>query len=269
MKSFVLPDGRALQYDLRGPADDARPVIVFSNGLSQTTVAWGLQAQRLQRERRLLLWDASGQGRSDPPPGVHRPPAHAADLLALLDGLGIGTVDLVGFSFGARIALRTVLAAPDRVRRVVLVGCAHRETTLRRWIVKGWLDALDVGGLEHCFQIVTPMVVGEAWLAKNEHNRDAMLRAFVRRNDHAGLRHLMADSTLPGGDIDATDLARITHPVLVVRGEDDLVVPRWINEELAAALPDASYAECPGVGHSVAIEDADWFTARLVEFLEA
>ena len=163
--------------------------------------------------------------------------------------------------------MRTVLAAPERVRRVVLLGCAHRETALRRWIVQGWLDALDRGGLEHCFQIVTPMVVGERWLAKNQHNRDAMLRAFVRRNDHAGLRRLMVDSTLPGGDVTPDDLARIPHPVLVARGEDDLVVPRWINEELVAALPDARYAECPGVGHSVAIEDPDWCSARLEEFL--
>jgi pimeloyl-ACP methyl ester carboxylesterase len=150
---------------------------------------------------------------------------------------------------------------------MILLGCAHRETTLRRWIVQGWLDALDHGGLEHCFQIVTPMVVGEAWLSKNEHNRDAMLRAFVRRNDRAGLRHLMVDSTLPGGDLTAAHLASLTQPTLVARGADDLVVPRWINEELVAALPDARYAECPGVGHSVAIEDPDWFTERLLEFL--
>jgi len=80
--------------------------------------------------------------------------------------------------------------------------------------LEGWLDALDHGGLEHCFQIVTPMVVGETWLAKNEHNRDAMLRAFVRRNDHAGLRHLMADSTLPGGDLTPAQLASLTQPTL-------------------------------------------------------
>jgi pimeloyl-ACP methyl ester carboxylesterase len=265
----TLPDGRRLVYDLRAndaPSDGAP--VAFLNGLSQTTVAWGLQAQRLRGVRRVLLHDAAGQGASDLPPPAHRPAGHAQDLLHLMDALGVGQVDAVGFSYGARTALRLALAAPERVGRLVLVGCAHRETVLRRWTVQGWLDALDRGGLELCFQVVTPTVVGETWLAGAGQDRAAMLRAFRRRNTEEGLRRLLEDSLLPGGDL-VDELRTLPHPALVVRGAEDLVVPRSLAEELAALLPGASLMECPAAGHTVPVEQPEWFAEKLRVFLRA
>src|SRR5687768_9241795 len=114
LKKHTLPDGRRLHYELRSGGARYAPVVAFMNGLSQTTVAWGLQVQRLKGVRSALVHDAAGQGRSDPAEPGHRPEGHARDFLHLCDALGIEKVDLVGFSFGSRIALRTALAAPDR-----------------------------------------------------------------------------------------------------------------------------------------------------------
>jgi len=262
----ALPDGRSLVYDWKDDGPRGAPAVAFFNGLSQTTVAWGLQTQRLRGVRSTLVHDAAGQGKSDPAPAGHRPAGHATDFLHLCDALGIEKLDLVGFSFGARIALRTALAAPDRVRRMILVGCAHRETAVRRWIVQGWLDALEKGGVELLFQIVTPQIVGDAWLAKHERHRANMLRAFASRNTAAGMRRLLLDTLLPGGDL-VDELRALRHPTLVVRGDGDVVVSRALSEELVALLPDARYVECPDSGHTVAIEQPDWFASRLREFL--
>lgn len=265
----TLPDGRGLVYDWRVAGDvAAAPPVAFLNGLSQTTVAWGLQAQRLRGVRSVLLHDAAGQGRSDPGPEGHRPAGHARDLVHLLDALGIAQVDAVGFSYGARIALRLALQAPDRVRRLVLAGCAHRDTVVRRWMVRSWIDAVDTGGLAHAFRVVTPMVMGDAWLARNAADEPKMLRAFVERNSADGVRRLLADTLLPGGELTADDLARVTHPALVIRGAEDLVVSAAIGRELASLLPSAEYAECEGAGHTVAVEAPDWFAARLAEFVQ-
>ena len=266
LRTHALPDGRRLTYEFRDEGPQDSPVVAFLNGLSQTTVAWGAQVQRLRGVRRTLTHDAAGQGKSDPAPAGHRPAGHARDLLHLCDALGIAALDVVGFSFGARIALRTALAAPDRVRRMVLVGCAHRETALRRWTVQGWLDALDRGGVEHVFRIVTPQIVGETWLARNEHNRANMLRAFTQRNSPEGMRRLLMDTLLPGGDL-AGELRALRQPTLVVRGDGDLVVSRALTEELVSLLPDARSVECPDSGHTVAIEQAEWFAERVREFL--
>ena len=263
MREHTLPDGRLVRYEHRADAPVGAPAtVVFLNGLSQTTVAWGLLAKRLRGVRDVLLYDAAGQGRSSPPPPGSRPEHHAGDLLHLLESLGIGRVDLVGFSFGSRIALRLALREPGRVRRLVLIGCAHRETVLRRWIVQGWLDALDAGGLDLCHQIVTPDVVGERWLAANEHQREHMLRAFRRRNEPASMRRLLQDTLLEGGGL-LEELRSLSHPTLVLRGAADPLVPAALNEELCELLPDARLEHCPEAGHTVAVEDPEWTWQRL------
>lgn len=266
LKTHELPDGRRIHYDFHADGPPGAPVVAFMNGLSQTTVAWGMQTRHLRGLRGTLVHDAAGQGKSDPAPPGHRPAGHARDFLHLCDALGVASFDLVGFSFGGRIALRTAIAAPERVRRMVLVGCAHRDTALWRWIVQGWLDALDKGGVEHVFQIVTPQIVGESWLAKNESNHVNMRRAFAQRNTAEGMRRLLADTLLPGGDL-VDELRAIAQPTLVVRGDGDLVVSRELTAELASLLLDARVAECPDSGHTVAVEQPDWFAEKLFEFL--
>jgi len=267
MQAHTLPDGRQIRYMLRPQGPPGMPPVVFLNGLSQTTVAWGQQVHRLKGRRGTLVYDASGQGRSSPPPPGSRPIDHAYDLLDLLDVLELPCVDLCGFSFGSRIALRLALLAPDRVQRMVLIGAAHRETVLRRWIVQGWLDALNIGGLEHCFRIVTPSIVGETWLAKHEWMHANMLAAFVRRNHPESMRRLLADTLLEGGDFTSAELGRIPHPTLILRGADDIVVPRFLNDELVALLPDARFDEIADCAHTVAIEQPDWTATHLAEFL--
>jgi pimeloyl-ACP methyl ester carboxylesterase len=75
----------------------------------------------LGRDRRLLLVDLLGHGGSDAPgPLRHEVERQAADIAWLIDGLADGHADVVGYSFGARVALRLALDTPGVVRRLVL-----------------------------------------------------------------------------------------------------------------------------------------------------
>lgn len=264
LRKFELADGRTLRFDYRDQAEETHPPVVFVNGLSQTTVAWGLQVRRLAGVRNTLTYDAAGQGESSLPPEGSRPEDHADDLVQLLAYLGLERVDLVGFSFGGRVSLRLALRQPDLVRRLVLAGCAHRETAVRRWIVKGWYDALESGGMDRLFRLVTPMVLGEGWLSKNERQQANMLRAFKLRNDPEGVRRLLLDTLLPDGGLSEKQVGSIDVPTLVMRGADDLVVSRALNEELARWLPDGRYVEGKKSGHSIAIERPSWFAGQLL-----
>ncbi|HEY1915095.1 MAG TPA: alpha/beta fold hydrolase [Streptosporangiaceae bacterium] len=48
----------------------------------------------------------------------------SADLIALLDALGIARADVLGFSYGGMIAARLALAAPGRVRRLIVASAS-------------------------------------------------------------------------------------------------------------------------------------------------
>lgn len=106
-----------------GPRD-ARPLVLLPGGGGATSASWYAQADALARTHRVHAVDLIGApGRSVPAPGRH--PRTVADLVvwldALLDGLGVDTVDLGGHSYGAWIALHYTVRAQARVRRLFLL----------------------------------------------------------------------------------------------------------------------------------------------------
>jgi branched-chain amino acid transport system ATP-binding protein len=71
---------------------------------------------------RMLAFDPRGRGRSEATPaGTYGWPAHAGDVLDMVDALGHDEFDLVGWSFGTWVAMTVCRLAPGRVRRLVLV----------------------------------------------------------------------------------------------------------------------------------------------------
>ncbi|PWV55353.1 alpha/beta fold hydrolase [Nocardiopsis sp. L17-MgMaSL7] len=82
--------------------------------------------------RRVIGPDLRGHGASDKPTdsGLYLPEHFVADLLALLDDLGLDCVDVIAYSMGARIAWELARTAPERVRRLVLGGFGPRTLDL-------------------------------------------------------------------------------------------------------------------------------------------
>jgi 3-oxoadipate enol-lactonase len=96
------------------------PAVVLVHGFGLDMRMWDPQAGPLAERFRVVRYDCRGFGASGPfDPGVAY--THAGDLAALLDHLAIGDAVLVGLSFGGRVVLETALAAPARVRRLVLL----------------------------------------------------------------------------------------------------------------------------------------------------
>src|SRR5271168_2892052 len=100
---------------LSGDAVGAGTPIVLLHGLTATRRYVVMGSRALERSgHRVLSYDARGHGRSSPAPG---PEAYgyehlAADLLAVLDELGIARAVLAGASMGAHTALRVALLRP-------------------------------------------------------------------------------------------------------------------------------------------------------------
>src|SRR5205814_4065260 len=70
--------------------------------------------------RRLVAYDLRGRGDSDKPASGYSLAVHGADLLGLLDHLGVQRATLMGHSLGAHIAVAFAATHPERVARLVL-----------------------------------------------------------------------------------------------------------------------------------------------------
>ncbi|MEG4456770.1 alpha/beta fold hydrolase [Microcoleus sp. N9_A1] len=103
-------------------AAESEPLpVVFVHGMAVSANIWEAQLARVARTRRAIALDMRGHGDSAPPEdGNYAPASCAADVLAVLDGLGLDRVAIVGHSFGACIALATAASAPHRIARLIL-----------------------------------------------------------------------------------------------------------------------------------------------------
>src|SRR5882724_244593 len=106
---------------------EGEPIVLVHGFASNAQVNWvypGWVATLTKAGRRVLALDNRGHGGSSKlyDPAAYHSAIMAEDVRALLDHVGIGVADVMGYSMGARIAGFLALAHPARLRRAVLGG---------------------------------------------------------------------------------------------------------------------------------------------------
>jgi len=217
--------------------------VVLAHGLtaSRRYVVMGSRAL-LRGGHRVIACDARGHGASSPAPspGAYGYEQLSADLVAVLDALGLERVVLAGTSMGAHTALRLALELPARVAGIVVITPAYDPAThdderrLARW--DALAGALRSGGLEGFERAYELERIPAAW-------RASVATALRRRlATHAHL-DAVADAlravprSRPFADLHA--LERIECPAVVVasRDEADPRHPLALAETYARRLP--------------------------------
>ncbi|QDG53979.1 alpha/beta fold hydrolase [Persicimonas caeni] len=265
MPKFTTFDGTTLHYKTTGFDNDG-DVLVFLNGMTQSTAHWNSQAKAFaEAGYRVLTYDARGQGDSELGDAELTLDQHAHDLDALLDELEVDRAHLAGFSHGARIALGVANYHADRLGKLVLCSATARPTALARTIVRAWHGVLTNGGLTAMSWSALPTILGNNFLEKNENILKGIVRASVQRNSEEGVRALLeAMMDYP----DLSDLAKnVSTPTLVVSADKDLLVTPEGARELAE-LAGGEHALVTGVGHTIPIEAPEEFRRLVREFLE-
>jgi pimeloyl-ACP methyl ester carboxylesterase len=121
--SYIETNGVSLYYDEQGAGE---PLVLLHGGLGSGEM-FAAVAPALAAERRVILVDLQGHGRTA---DVDRPfsvETMADDVAGLIEHLG-GSADVLGYSLGGEVALRLALQHPERVRNLVLVSIAFKRS---------------------------------------------------------------------------------------------------------------------------------------------
>jgi haloacetate dehalogenase len=129
LRQWTLNGSRINARVSKGAPSAARPPLVLLHGFPETHVMWRRIAEQLKDAYHLVLPDLRGYGDSAQLPGDadhanYSKRAMAADVIALLDELGIDSFFLCGHDRGARVAHRLALDHAARVRRLCVVDVA-------------------------------------------------------------------------------------------------------------------------------------------------
>lgn len=263
MPRFKTTDGCSLYYEITG-FDSSKPVLVFLNGTTQTTLNWRTHAAALKERFRVLMYDARASGVSERGSLSLSPACHISDLSALLDDLHVEKANMAGVSHGAYLACAFAAALPKRTERLVLFSVGANRSCRAEIIIKSWAEILKCAGLECMARASLPIIFGEDFLKKNKEIIDGMVRAAVRRNNRESLlAHLEAMIAYPPLSQTAY---MIRSPCLVISGSDDPMVPASEAQELAD-LCKGKYKQIIGAGHSVPAEVPERFHNILGDFL--
>lgn len=246
--------------------DPSGPVVLFCNGLTMDTSAWQGVVDTLPEGYAAVRFDARGQGESEKPEGPYTPEQHAADLLALLDALALPKVHLVGLSNGGLVAMLAAGQAPERIRSLTLMDTFARVDGFLRAVLRSWRAAVKAGGSELRFDVATPWVWGQAFLAEHEEE------LFAQRERAAAMdtRPVLA---LIGGLLGFTgdarrDLAAYDGPLATLVGDDDVLTPVRYAREILQAAGRGRLEVVPEAGHAAPLERPRYVARLLTGILE-
>jgi pimeloyl-ACP methyl ester carboxylesterase len=223
--------------------------------------------------REVILVDNAGVGRSSGtvPDTVAGMAAHAS---AFLDGLGLSTCDVLGYSLGGMVAQQMVLDRPGIFRRIILVGTAPRggedimhleKPSLAKYLNDPHLQ--EYSRLQKIFFASTEssQAAGEAFiarLAQRREDRDPISGPEVARAQIAAFREWERFT----GERFAT-LKGIRQPTLVVNGVHDEMIPVRNSYWLSENLPNAVLITYPDSGHGSLFQFHESFTRQATAFL--
>jgi 3-oxoadipate enol-lactonase len=96
------------------------PTVLFIHGITGRHETWDQVVDPIRKGNRAIAVDLRGHGRSGRTKGAYRLPDYARDMAALIDGLGLGAVNVVGHSLGAMTALQLAAGRPDLTLSITL-----------------------------------------------------------------------------------------------------------------------------------------------------
>jgi 3-oxoadipate enol-lactonase len=257
---FIELDGVALRYELSGKGDRT---LVLVHEMGGSLESWDEIVPRFAGSRRVLRYDTRGAGLSQKVRGELGLDTMAADIIALLDALGItGKVALAGVAVGGAIALHFAARYPERTSAVVVGSPATGIAPDRRAAALERVAQIEAAGMT--LAVETSMLNGYAPELRGDLRRFERFLARWLGNDpgsYAAIWRMLA-----GADMQ-DELATLRCPVLVIGGSLDRVRPPPLAEAVAKAIPGARYIEVR-TGHYMAVQTPDLISDCIDDFLK-
>jgi pimeloyl-ACP methyl ester carboxylesterase len=195
----------------------------------------------------------------------------ARDAVAFIGAMGFSKVDLLGFSLGGFVSQVIAQQQPGLVRKIILAGTGPAGGQGIVNVAAVLQDAFGKAGAtskhpKH-FLFFTQTSSGQA-------AADDFLRRLKERTKD--LDAPVSNETIQAqleaiqawGKGAATTLETVRHPVLVVNGDDDIMVPSFNSFELARRLPNAQLSIFPDAGHGGIFHHHPAFVQQALAFLQ-
>jgi pimeloyl-ACP methyl ester carboxylesterase len=235
-------DGLAVFYETEG---DGEPIVLLHGGLADNST-WAAQFAGLSPHRRVVAPERQGQGHTPDRPGPLSYEAMADQTITFLLALGLGPVDLLGWSDGGMVGTLIAAERPELVQTLTVTG-------------SGFSSAGYVPGAMEDLVALSP-----------DDEDMEMFAAMYAQASPDGPEHFpevwAKMRAMWSEPFDWTaKVKRIAAPTLVIVGDDDYITVSHA-EEFARTVAQGQLAVVPGTSHILPMERPDLFNQLVLEF---
>ena len=243
------------------------PPLLLVPGLAGVGAFWAAQVADFQRDFRVITHDHRGAGQSTHSRIKYSVEQMAADVVRLMDALGLERAHVAGHSTGGAIGQILAQDHPARVASLVLSATWAGPDPYFRRLFESRKQTLLASGVEAYLRASILMLAPPRWVSRND-------------EDIAKLHRVSAATAAPvdviASRIDAivafdrrVRMGEIRLPTLVIVAQDDMVTPMFYSDELASGIPGAKYVVLDGGGHFAPQIASERYNRAVGAFLRA
>lgn len=257
----TAPDGTRIAYSAVGSGP---PLVKTANWMSHLEFEWESPLLRhwlteLSRQRRLIRYDARGNGLSDRKAADLSLDAFVADLETVAATIDEESFDLLGISQGCAVAIAYAVKHPQKVRKLVLFGgfatgwqSSGSAETMARWEAMITLAGLGWGKNNPAFrQMFTSLFAPKASPEQADWFNELQRASATPEEAQRLLRAI--------GHFDVSDmLPRVQAPTIIFHCRDDALVLFAAGRHLAATIPNAQFVGLDSDNHLPLEDEPAW-----------
>lgn len=220
---------------------------------------WDEAVADLSRDFFCVVPDLRASGRTPNPPQPVTAREHAADLIGVLDALGIERALFAGCAIGGMVAALAAVAAPQRCAGLVMTNPGVRNADEVKGMLRARVDQVREQGMRS----LLPAAADKSFHGMP---RDARFERYVERYT-AQDAEAYALSVLGFLDIDIRpDLPGLVCPLLLIPGGNDVLMPADSAAVISALVPQAETVVFEDVAHFIPFQAPERFARELRRF---
>jgi pimeloyl-ACP methyl ester carboxylesterase len=242
--------------------------ILLLNGIMMSTKSWLPFVKNFSQNNRLILVDFFDQGQSSRMTEAYDHGIQIALVRALLDHLGLKTVNICGISYGAEVGLGFAVKHPERVRRLALFNGAARTAPLLADIGHAWNEAAKLEGGLGYYLATIPVIYSDTYYERQKEWMSKRQEALVPYFGKPEVKEPLIRLTNSSENFDVVEeLSRLDMPVLVVSADKDYLIPLREQETMLRGIKDAHHVVLTDCGHASMYEKPLLFCALTLGFI--
>lgn len=261
---YININNKNIYYKQYGTGDP----VVFLNGVIMSTNSWSPFIKAVAKNYNMITVDLLDQGKSDSCEDKYTLNTQAQILKDFLDELKLKKVNLMGMSYGGKLAQVFTLNYPEKVRSLILSNTDSYTTNIMKDIGKGWEYAASTLDGDMFSVITMPYMYSYNYYEKNYEDiliKQKILSSILNEEWYQRFKR----------NLDSAEDYNILHkikdikvPTLIISSEFDAITPLKYQQLIHKGIESSKWTIIKGTGHAAMYEKPDEYISIIMEFLK-